>query len=477
MAIEDKQNMFFRVNPAVSVRLVEDRGAVLFDADTGREKVVNTTGSFIVARLDGSRSAADIADELQKAFAGVPLEDVTDDVVAFLEEMKNEGFAGAGASRAEARKAPAEFIKISEAPLGLDLSLTGKCNLHCVYCFYQEQMKARPDLPLDEWLVFFKELGRLAVRDVCLSGGEVFVRQDLWDLIDAVIDNRMRYRINTNGTLLTEKIIARFETGQRCRRLSSIQVSIDGSCPEIHDKSRGPGSFKKALRGLRLLKEAMLPATVRVTVNRHNVDDLDNIARLLLDEIGINSFSTNDAMPMGAGCENQKTIVLTPDQRVTAMKTLARLADHYRGRITALAGPLAGWRMYRQMERARATGEMARQWQMGYLTACGCVFNQLAVHHDGMITPCNILGQLVMGRINRDSLADIWENHPLLKKLRNRRQIPMREVQGCEGCEWIPFCNGGCPGLAYELTGDVNRANPHDCYRRFLGEGGEDGGF
>ena len=453
------------------MRLVEDRGAVLFDADTGREKIVNTTGAFILARVDGFRSATEIGGELRQEFEGVPLEDVTNDVVAFLEEMKDERFAVADAVRAEARKAPAEFVEMSEAPKGLDLSLTGKCNLHCAYCFYQEQMETRPDLPLDEWLVFLKELGRLAVRDVCLSGGEVFVRQDLWDLIDAVIDNRMRYRINTNGTLLTEKIVARFETGQRCRRLSGIQVSIDGSCPEIHDKSRGPGSFKKALRGLRLLKEAMLPATVRVTVNRHNVDDLDNIARLLLDEIGINSFSTNDAMPMGAGCENQKDILLTAAQQVTAMKALARLADQYAGRITALAGPLANWRMYRQMEKARAAGKTANQGYMGYLTACGCVFNQLAVHHDGMITPCNILGELVMGRVNRDSLAEIWGNHPLLKKLRDRRQIPMSDVPGCEDCRWAAFCNGGCPGLAYELTGDVNRANPHDCYRRFLGEG------
>ena len=471
MASEERQDIYYQTNPAVSARLRGDKGAVLFDADTGREKVVNATGAFTWARLDGSRSAADIAAELQRAFDGAAFREVAEDVACFLEEMNALGFAVAGATRPQARTAPAGFIEVSDAPLGLDLSLTGKCNLHCVYCFYQEQMKTRPDLPRDEWLAFFKELGRLAVRDVCLSGGEVFVRPDLWDLIDDVIDNRMRYRINTNGTLLTENLLARFETGQRRRRLSGIQVSIDGSCSEVHDKSRGPGSFEKAIRGLRLLKEAMLPATVRVTVNRHNVDDLDHIARLLLDEIGINSFSTNDAMPMGAGCENQKDILLTAAQQVTAMKALARLADQYAGRITALAGPLANWRMYRQMEKARAAGKTANQGYMGYLTACGCVFNQLAVHHDGMITPCNILGELVMGRVNRDSLAEIWGNHPLLKKLRDRRQIPMSDVPGCEDCRWAAFCNGGCPGLAYELTGDVNRANPHDCYRRFLGEG------
>ena len=52
----------------------------------------------------------------------------------------------------------------------------------------------------------------------------------------------------------------------------------------------------------------------------------------------------------------------------------------------------------------------------------------------------------------------------------------MEEVAGCELCEWTPFCTGGCPGLAREMTGDFNRASPHDCYRRFLDNLGLDGG-
>jgi SynChlorMet cassette radical SAM/SPASM protein ScmE len=321
---------------------------------------------------------------------------------------------------------------------------------------------------LDDWLSFFSELGNLAVREVCLSGGEVFVRPDLEDLIDGVIANRMRYSLLTNGTLITDKTVAALEKFGRLARLSSIQVSIDGSCPEVHDASRGRGSFHKAIRGLRLLHEAKFPVTSRVTINRNNVDDLDKIAELLLDEIGIQSFGTNDAMPMGAGCSNQDAITLRPAQRLQAIKTMARLADKYNGRITAMAGPLANWRSYKEMEHARSTGVKSTRWQMGYLTSCGCVFNKLAVHHDGLITPCNLLPELELGKINVAPLKNIWKSHPTLKALKERRQVPMSEVPGCEDCDWAPYCNGSCPGLAYEMTGDFNRANPHDCYRRFL---------
>ena len=83
-----------------------------------------------------------------------------------------------------------------------------------------------------------------------------------------------------------------------------------------------------------------------------------------------------------------------------------------------------------------------------------------------------MLAKLEMGKINIDSFTEIWQHHQILKDLKNRRSIPMSQVPGCEGCEWNEFCNGSCPGLAYEMTGDFNLANPHDCYRKFLKDTG-----
>ena len=361
-----------------------------------------------------------------------------------------------------------ENPEISDRPGDFDISLTGKCNLHCDYCFYADEMHGRPDLPAEEWFTFFNELGSLAVRTLTLSGGEVFVRSDLFELIDRLIENRMRYSILSNGTLISEKTLSLFAMKKRRQRLNSIQVSIDGSCPEIHDKSRGDGSFKRALNGLRLLKEAGFPVNSRVTVNRFNVDDLDNIATLLLDDVGLSSFGTNDAMPMGAGCTNQASITLLPQQQVQAMKTLNYLEDKYNGRINAAAGPQAKWKMYGEMEQARAGGEKTARWQMGYLTACGCVFNKLAVHHDGVITPCNMLAELEIGPINRDAIKTIWKTHPTLQALKGGGKYPWNQVPGCGNCQWAPYCNGSCPGLAHTMTGDFNMANPHDCYKNFL---------
>jgi SynChlorMet cassette radical SAM/SPASM protein ScmE len=358
-------------------------------------------------------------------------------------------------------------MKIMSTPRSVDISVTGRCNLRCKYCFYADEMAASHDLPTDTWLSFFDELAHLGVMDVCLTGGEALSRPDIFNLIDGVIANRMRYTILSNGTLINEQVIKQFEVGKRRSRMDQFQISIDGSRPEIHNLSR-PKSFHRALHGLKLMKDAGFPVTVRVTINRHNLNDLENIAALLLDEVGLPSFSTNEAFPMGAGCQNRAQVSLNAIEMRQAMEKMARLQSKYPGRLTALAGPQAKGIIYEEMENARRTGEKSSRWVMGYLTGCGCIFNKISILHNGSIVPCHILDQSNLGNITKNSLSNIWLEHPILKSLRERRNIPMQQVPGCETCEWAAYCNGSCPGLAQQLTGDFNRANPVDCYRYFL---------
>lgn len=236
---------------------------------------------------------------------------------------------------------------LSPRPQAVDISITGRCNLKCRYCFYADEMADLNDLPTDRWMAAFEELGDLAVQRVTISGGEAFTHPDLFDLIDALIANKMRYSLLTNGTLITERTLTAFEQGKRRLRLDSIQVSMDGSCAEVHNKSRPPNSFERALRGLRLLKEAGFPVSVRVTINRHNVDDLENIARLLLEDVGLPFFSTNEAEPMGEAkggrCVGQD-VVLTEYERRRAMQKLVELKEHYGGRFLPAVEYSTRWR-------------------------------------------------------------------------------------------------------------------------------------
>jgi SynChlorMet cassette radical SAM/SPASM protein ScmE len=352
---------------------------------------------------------------------------------------------------------------VLSSPRQIDIAITGRCNLACRYCFFADEMVARSDLPTGRWLSFFDELGEMGVMTVSLTGGEVFTRPDLFELIDGLIANRMRYELLSNGTLITEKVLEQFEIGKRRQRLNSIQISVDGASAEVHDRSR-PKSFSRVLRALKLLKEAGYPVSVRVTINRHNVDDLENVARLLLEEVGLESFSTNEAYACGATDRSEGSIILTPTQRQQAMEVLTRLSKSYDRRIQAQAGPLAMAREMQIIDEMRAGGKTGRPGR-GVLASCGCAFSKLSVLHDGVIVPCHVLSTYHLGIVGFNRLREIWSVHPTLSALRHRHEIPLSTLPTCQDCDYIGFCLGGCPGGAVHAYGEMNARNPMDCYR------------
>ena len=359
--------------------------------------------------------------------------------------------------------------RVMRTPRNVEIAITSRCNLHCRYCYFFDNPEMEyADLPTGEWLRFFDELGRCAVINVTLAGGEPFVREDLPALIEGIVRNRMRFSLLSNGMLIDGEIAAFIARTGRC---DYVQVSLDGSEPASHDAARGKGSFVGAFRGLQVLQRHRVPATVRVTIHRYNVHDLERMASLLLDDLGLSTFSTNSAGYLGSCSQHADELLLTTEQRQEAMDTLSRLAEKYNGRITAAAGPLAEARHWRRMEEARAQ-HLPPTPEGGRLTGCGCTSSKIAVNADGTIVPCTMLSHMRLGRINQDSLVDIWRNSPELNALRQRRAIPLAAFDFCADCPYTSYCSGNCPGLAYSLTGQVDHPSPDACLRRFLIDGG-----
>jgi SynChlorMet cassette radical SAM/SPASM protein ScmE len=311
---------------------------------------------------------------------------------------------------------------VMRTPRKLDIDITGRCNLRCRYCyFYDNPAVVYRDLPAKEWLDFFDELGSLGVMNVALAGGEPFIREDLPVLLDGIVRNRMRFSLLSNGSLIDDSIAAFITHTNRCEY---VQISVDGSCAAVHDSCRGQGAFDGAVSGIYTLLRHKVNVMVRVTIHRNNVDDLENIARFLLEELRLPKFGTNSAGYFGTCRENADDILLTVAERQSAMKTLLRLEEKYPGRITASAGPLAEGHEWYRMEDARAKDEPTFP-NRGYLTACGCPASKIAVRADGVIIPCSMLPHIELGRINQDSLMEIWLHSPALNQLRNRQSIPL----------------------------------------------------
>ncbi len=356
-----------------------------------------------------------------------------------------------------------------KTPRAVDIAITGRCNLRCRYCsHFSGPGDSGRDLPADEWIRFFGELSRGAVLHVTLQGGEPFYRDDLEEIVTGIVHNRMRFNILSNGTLITGEKAAFLAGTGRC---DGVQISIDGAEPVTHDSFRGAGSFKQAVRGVEFLQGQGVAVSVRVTIHRENVHHLGAIARFLLDEIGLDGFSTNAAAYMGLCRHNHDHVQLTPEERTIAMNSLLALNRKYPGRISATAGPLAEAKTWRVMVQAADRGEAAFSG-CGCLSACSGPTCKLAIRADGVMVPCIQMGHLELGRINQDRLGEIWQNHPELIRLRQRSRIGLDEFGFCEGCRYLKYCTGNCPALAFLITGSDNHPSPDACLKRFLDAGG-----
>jgi SynChlorMet cassette radical SAM/SPASM protein ScmE len=362
-----------------------------------------------------------------------------------------------------------QALKVMSTPRSVDVDITNRCNLRCKYCYhFSGPGDIGDDLSGTEWLHFFQELRDCAVMNIALAGGEPFLREDLLEIVQGIAQNRMRFTILSNGTLISDNMARFLSLTGRC---DGVQISVDGSNAETHDACRGKGNFSKAMDGINCLQKHGVPVDVRVTIHRHNVRDLDGIATLLLDDVGLSGFSTNAASYMGLCRKNMEQVGLSVEDRIVAMETLLELNNKYDNRIGAQAGPLADAAMWSEMELTRRNGK-DKVSNRGHLTGCGCARDKIAVRADGVIVPCTMLSHVELGRINKDDFKEIWQNHPEMQKLRLRHKIPLSDFAFCQGCEYVNYCTGNCPGLAFTMTGEMNHPSPDACLRLFLESGG-----
>jgi radical SAM protein with 4Fe4S-binding SPASM domain len=97
----------------------------------------------------------------------------------------------------------------------------------------------------------------------------------------------------------------------------------------------------------------------------------------------------------------------------------------------------------------------------------------MAVRADGVMVPCSQLPHMELGRINQDDLGEVWRHHPELTRLRQRSRIPLSDFDFCRDCEYLHYCSGGCPALAFTRTNLEDSPVPDSCFRNFLAQGGQ----
>jgi MoaA/NifB/PqqE/SkfB family radical SAM enzyme len=184
-------------------------------------------------------------------------------IVYDLESDEFEGHLSDEASR----------VSISE-PISAGCLVTGRCDLKCSFCYGNHESLPKENLSVDGWKAVFKQMRSWGLMRVDLSGGEPTVRQDLPQIAQAAVDEKLNVVISTNGRLLSEK-------GPIDYPAVRWHVSMDSGFAEVHEASRvlhtlrpSGGGFEKISDFIQKCHSQGLTVRVMTCLGRHNVGGL-----------------------------------------------------------------------------------------------------------------------------------------------------------------------------------------------------------
>jgi radical SAM protein with 4Fe4S-binding SPASM domain len=140
------------------------------------------------------------------------------------------------------------------APLKLNFCLTYQCQYRCKTCNIWQRTPSG-ELTTDEVIAVVRE--NPAITWVDLTGGEIFLRSDIDDILDAVVTGWRRLALlhfPTNG-FLTDRIVRSVERiAGRGPAQTIVTVSLDGD-EQTNDEVRGiKGGFRRQIETFKALR-------------------------------------------------------------------------------------------------------------------------------------------------------------------------------------------------------------------------------
>jgi radical SAM protein with 4Fe4S-binding SPASM domain len=322
-------------------------------------------------------------------------------------------------------------------PLSVQLDVTYRCNERCIHCYLDHDDHG--EMTTAEIRDVLDQLAEAGVFFLTLSGGEVFMRMDFFDIIEYARSLMFSVKIKTNAFMIREK------EAQRLAELmvQDVQVSIYSHRPEVHDAiTLLPGSLKRTIAGIKLLRSHGVNVIIANVLMMQNLND----------HAGVKELATE----LGAGYTIDPTITPMMDGDRSTLRLglgVSQLKDVFRnedlvGDVDEFCAPPPAVDDDVLNELPCSAGHTAC-----YISPYGDLF------------PC-VQFPLPSGNVRQQKFIDIWQYSDQLNEVRS---ITARDLPVCSGCDHVGTCTR-CPGLAY-LEGNMRGPSAQDCEKSFARTG------
>ncbi len=303
------------------------------------------------------------------------------------------------------------------------IELINMCNYRCVHCFINE--KKCYGMKTSELFSVLNELREFGVYEIQFTGGEIFLREDIMDIIKHARLLYFKVALLTNASLLTEKIINELdELG-----VEVITTTLFSLNNEVNDSiTKSSNSASKLLSVIELLKRTTMRIEVKTVVMEKNKNDYLEIERYCTDN-GIEFLATEGLFPMFDGSVEPRNLAM----EYNSLKNHIKSIDCIRFKS-----------LYKEKKYDNSR-------------ICCELHYSLFIDSKGDIYPCNLWFKKI-GNIRRSSISDIW-NCEFLMKIRN---LTWKDLEECSKCNKKDYCVR-CTGIVEATTGSIYKKDIFSC--------------
>jgi len=306
-------------------------------------------------------------------------------------------------------------------PLDVEWEITNACNLRCRHCYVAAGEKLEKELDTEEALELVDELDRIGVTDITISGGEPFLRSDLWQVIKEINSRQIPFNLYTNATLLDEEKIRNLVKYD----VKGISLSLNGATAKTHNFVQNAETFEKVLLAIRKLHDYGVAVQALFTLMRVNVNEFDALIDLAR-KLNIASICIYPFYHQGRGKNNLESLALDPK---ATMNFLWKAMQFKRYPPVVFVGGCLGRRFMQD-----------RKYRIIKENPCGKI--TAIITADGHLRPCNFLPSRTKQGVREKSISELW-NEPVFKSARNWRK-KLGDKVDCKNCTYFPVCMGIC---------------------------------
>jgi AdoMet-dependent heme synthase len=329
-------------------------------------------------------------------------------------------------------------------PIKAMFELTYRCNLKCRHCYVVPSAvnERRKELETKQVFTILDQLAGAGCLNIGFTGGEPFLRKDIFEILGYAKNKGLNVIVLTNGTLITP------EKADRLKRLglNKIDISFHATHQDTFDWfTKTAGTYNKVVRSIGLLRERGIEVYLKATAMTINKDDLVKIRHLAVEKFGAHFRLSLEVTPAWDGGTANLRFRLAPEEMQRVIEIIQEDTEVEFNKLGALE------KEHRKPERGR---KRAYEKKHDRLFHCGAGRTEVAISPYGEMRLClDIPGPNY--NILEGSFSEGWKR--LSDYVRN---TPPGPSYRCGDCDLAQYCSW-CPARSWLACGDTSACPPY----------------